>query len=115
VATLEYTNINLVDLPSYTFSCVCVGEKLKFTVMYNTRSKLRLVQVNRDSGECILQSTYLYPMQPLEFNFNATRTGYLCKLGLYPKDFGVLSQDLLNWSESYFLSVSMKIADDGTE
>ena len=115
MATLEYTNIDLVDLPSYTFSCVCVGEKLKFTVTYNTRSKLRVVQVNRDNGECILQSTYLYPMQALEFNFNATRTGYFCKVELCPKDYKIISQDLLNWSKTYFLSVSMKIADEEAE
>lgn len=115
MATLEYTNIDLVDLPAYTFSCVCLGEKLKFKVTYHTRTKSRIVQVNRDNGECILQSTYIYPNEPLNFNFNATRIGYLCNIELCKLDGGYSVYDMLNWSKNFFLCVSMTIADEVDE
>ena len=111
MATLEYTNIELVNLPTYTFTCVCLGEKLKFAVSWNTRSKRRVLRVSRYNDECILQSTYLNVGEPLDFNFNASRVGYLCNVELCPKDFKGVNQDLLNWEDSYFISVSMTLSD----
>lgn len=109
--TIEYTNFDLKDEPSYIFFCTCLSEVLQFHVTWNSRALKRSIFVLNSRGECILQNTFIEPNQTLEFNFNAKNQGFHCKLTLCSKDSDVKSLDMLNWSKNFFMSVYRVVED----
>ena len=101
----NYTKINIIDDPSYTFTATCFEQTLNCTVTWIDRLKKRAITILGGNGDVYLQTTVITLDEPLSFNMNAKADDYDCSIVLQFLPDVDTTVDYLNWSRNMFLTV----------
>ena len=101
----NYTKVNIIDDPSYTFTATCFEQTLNCTVTWIDRIKKRAITILGGNGDVYLQNTVITIDEPLAFNMNAIEDGFGCSIVLQHLPDADNTVDYLNWSRNMFLTV----------
>lgn len=105
MSIFNYTKINILDTPSYTFTATCFEQTLNCTITWIDRLKKRSLTVLGGNGRVYLQNTIININEPMDFNINAVEDGYDCSVILQHLPDTDNKVDYLNWSRNMFLTV----------
>lgn len=103
---LEFTRINLENIPSYVCSFSGYGGifTLKFT--WIERLRKRALTITGVNNECYLQNTVISEGVEYHFTSKAKEDGYDLRIMLLRSDTSENnSTDLLNWKNNYLLYI----------
>lgn len=101
----NYTKVNILDDPSYTFTATCFEQTLNCTVTWIERLKKRAITILCGNGDVYLQNTVITIDEPLAFNMNAISDDFGCSIVLQHLPDADKTVDYLNWSRNMFLTV----------
>lgn len=107
-----YTEVNLVNDPSYRCSVTCFGRSLTINITWIERLKKRAITITNSEGISYLQNTIINVDEELKLNSNAINDGFPYKIMIQYIPEMDQKEDYLNWANNMMMNIFATISEE---